>query len=284
MNLRDMLPADLDSVGPLLHDVFRRAALEHGAPPPWRDAAEARARAELYLGEGAVVAESGGAIAGCGFVRRRGEIATIGPLAAAVPGRGTGGKLLDELIARAEGWGVSAMRLFQDGWNPSAFALYAGRSFAALDSIVQVERPPLPPPRLDAARGLEVLPFAKTDLAEVVGLDHRLTGLERPADLAAIKLVARRRGALVGYLGLAEGGIFGPALALDVADLGALIARALKDEGGRVIARLSTAAPTAVLAALGLGFRVSSLGTLMVRGVIPPARPPQLYSIVPEIL
>ena len=59
MNLRDMLPADLDVVGPLLHDVFRRAALEHGAPPPWRDAAEARALAELYLGEGAVVAESG---------------------------------------------------------------------------------------------------------------------------------------------------------------------------------------------------------------------------------
>ena len=43
-------------------------------------------------------------------------------------------------------------RLFQDGWNPSAFALYAGRSFAALDSIVQLERPPLPPPRLDGAR------------------------------------------------------------------------------------------------------------------------------------
>jgi hypothetical protein len=283
VNVRDLEPRDLDAVGPLLHDVFRRAALDHGAPPPWQDAAEARALAERYLGEGAVVAESGGAIAGCGFVRRRGEIATVGPIAAAVPDRGTGGRVLDELIARAEGWGVSAMRLYQDGWNPASFALYAGRSFAAVDTLVQLERPASPPPRLDAGRGLEVTPFTLADLPEVVTLDHRLTGLERPEDLAGIRLVARRRGALAGFLGRA-GERLGPALALDVADLGALIANALREHDGRASARLSTAAPTAMRAAKGLGFRVTSRGTLMVRGLIPPARPPQLYGLVPEIL
>jgi L-amino acid N-acyltransferase YncA len=283
VNLRDLVPADLDAVGPLLHDVFRRAALEHGAPPPWRDAAEARALAELYLDGDAVVAESGGAIIGCGFARRRGEIATIGPIAAAVPGRGTGGKILDELIARAEHSGVAAMRLYQDGWNPGSFALYAGRSFAAVDTIAQLERPEGPPPRLDSSRGLDVQPFARGDLAEVVALDRRLTGLDRPADLEKLLFVARRRGAIAGYLG-ASGERLGPALALDVADLGALVARALKDRPGRAQARLSTAAPTAMLAALGLGFRVTSIGTLMVRGVLPPARPPQIYGSVPEIL
>ncbi len=100
-----------------------------------------------------------------------------------------------------------------------------------------------------------------------------------------MRLVARRRGAVVGYLGTGAGsGQLGPALALDVADLGALVARALAGVDGPARARLSTAAPTAMLAALGLGFRVVALGTLMVRGVSPPARPPQLYSIVPEIL
>jgi hypothetical protein len=277
---------DLAAVGALLHESFRTAALEHGAPPPWRDATEATALAELYLGEpeGAVVAEGGGAIAGCGFVRRRGEIATLGPIAAAVRGRGTGGKLLDELIATAEGWGVASMRLYQDGWNPASFAMYAGRSFAAVDTVAAVERAAGAPPRLDSSRGLEVAAMRTSDLEEVAALDRRLTGLERAADLAAlVRLVARRRGAIVGYGGVA-GNALGPVVALDVADLGALVARLLPEIPGAATGRLSTAAPTAMLAMLALGFRVTAVGTVMVRGVAPPARPPQLYGIRPEIL
>jgi len=218
------------------------------------------------------------------MVRRRGEIATIGPLAVAAPHRGTGGQILDELIARAEGQGVTAIRLHQDGWNADAFALCAGRSFAASDVVASLARPAGAPPRLDAARGLEVAAFRATDLPEIAALDARLTGLDRREDLQkSVRLVARRRGALVGFVGAAEGGQLGPALALDVADLGALIARALVEIPGRAVARLSTAAPTAMLAALGLGFRVTSVGTLMVRGLSAPARPPQLYSLSPEI-
>jgi hypothetical protein len=287
VKLRSLERRDLEMSGVVLYESFARAARERGYAPPWADVAEATKVAERCLAEdahGGVVADVDGAIAGVGFVRRRGEIATIGPLAAAAPRRGTGGQILDELVARAEGHGVAAIRLYQDGWNPDSFALYAGRSFAALDVIARIERPPGPPPRIDGARGLEVAPFRAADLPEVAALDARLSGLDRRGDLAGqVKLVARRRGALVGYLG-AAGDLLGPALALDVADLGALIARALGDLQGTAVARLSTAAPTAVLAALGLGFRVTALGTLMVRGLSPPARPPQLYSIVPEIL
>ena len=148
-----------------------------------------------------------------------------------------------------------------------------------------VERAPAAPPRLDGARGLEVSAFRTSDLPELLALDLRLTGLERRDDLASgTRLVARRRGQMVGFLGIA-GHMIGPALALDVADLGALIARALHELAeARVYARLSTAAPTAMLVALGLGFRVASIGNLMVRGLAPPARPPQLFGVVPEIL
>jgi hypothetical protein len=288
VNLRSLEPRELQAAGAVLHDAFRRAALDHGAPAAFRDPAESTALAKLYLDaepEGCVVAETGGALLGCGFVRRRGDIATIGPLAAAVPGRGAGGAMLDELIARAEGWGIASMRLFQDGWNPSSFALYAGRSFAAVDVVACLERAAGAPPRADASRGLEVAAPRANDLAEVAALDHRLTGLERTTDLAAaVRLVARRRGVVVGYLGSADGGRLGPAVALDVADLFALVARALQEADGVTVCRLSTAAPTAMLAALALGFRVASIGTLMVRGIVPSARPPQLYGLKPEIL
>jgi hypothetical protein len=285
-----MTAADLPTVGALLHEAFHRAALDHGAIPPWRAAAEAAALATRYLAgepEGAVVAESGGAIVGCGFVRRRGEIATIGPLAALPSGRGAGGTVLDELIARAEGWGAASMRLYQDAWNPASFALYAGRSFAPVDVIASLARPAGAPPRIDASRGLEVGAARPADLEELAKLDQRLTGLERATDLAAsVRLVARRRGAIVGYLG-AVGGRLGPAVALDVADLFALVARGLGDAelaAGPTVARLSTAAPTAMLAALALGFRVESIGTLLVRGLQPGARPPQKFALEPEIL
>jgi hypothetical protein len=289
MKLRTMEARDVEVAGVVLFEAYARAARARGAAPPWADAAEAgrvaaRQQGDAVDREGAVVADVDGAIAGVGFVRRRGEVATIGPLAVVAPGRGTGAQLLDELVARAEGQGAAALRLHQDGWNPESFALFAGRSFAPLDTIASLERPPGPPPRLDAARGLEVAAGRPADLAEVAAFDLRLTGLERPGDLAALpRLVARRRGAVVGYLA-AEGGLLGPGLALDVADLGALVARALAEVAGPARARLSTAAPTAMLAALALGFRVTSIGTLMVRGLSPPARPPQLYSLRPEIL
>jgi len=287
MKLRTLEPRDVEVAGILVHEAYARSARDHGRPPPWPDAAETTRLVRRYLDEdphGGVVADVDGAVAGVGFVRRRGEAATVGPLAVAAPRRGTGGQLLDELVARAEGQGAAALRLFVEGWNADAFALFSGRSFTPGDVVAALERPGGAAPRIDAARGLEVAPFRPGDLDELTALDTRLTGLERRQDLETlVRLVARRRGALVGYLGV-SGNRLGPALALDVADLGGLVARALADVQGAAAARLSTAPPTAMLAALGLGFQVSAVGMLMVRGVAPPARPPQLYSIVPEVL
>jgi GNAT superfamily N-acetyltransferase len=288
MVIRELAASEVEAAGGLLHEAYARAARERGFPPPWHapdEVAELAARYRASEPEGALAGEDGGALVAVGFARRRGEVATIGPLAAARPGAGAGSKLLDELIGRAEHWGCGAIRLYQDAWNPNAFALYAGRSFAVVDVVAHITRPAGAPPRIDAARGLEIVPVKPSDHAELAALDVRLTGLERRGDLeTSVKLVARRRGAIVGFLGAAEG-LLGPAVALDVSDLFALVARALVDlKDHHTSARLSTAAPTAMLAALALGFRVVEVGTMMSRGVAPAARPPQLYSIDPEVL
>ncbi len=283
-DIRPLRRGDVTAAGHMLHDAFGRVGRAHGYDAPWPapdDAAALCARSLEEEPEGALVAEDG-AIVGVGFVRRRGETATIGPLATSVWGQGIGGKLLDELIARAEGWGCQAVRLFQDAWNPVSFALYAGRSFAPVDVAAVLERSPgkVPP---GGSRGLEIVPFEPRDLAEVMALDHRLTGLERGDDLRALTtLVARRRGAVVAFLGR-RGDALGPAVALDASDLGAVLSRSL-DGTDTLVARLSTAAPVALPMARALGFRIRSLGTVMVRGPAPSARPPQLYSLAPEVL
>jgi ribosomal-protein-alanine N-acetyltransferase len=299
VDIRTIKPADNEAAGALLYRAFESAAGDHGFLPPWDDEAQARALLERHR-EGTssrmVVAEEGGALVGVGAVRLRGEVATIGPLATYIQGRGIGGALLDELLRRADEAGTLAQRLYVDAWNPPAFALYAGRGFGVIDTVAHVERAPAPGPALDSARGLEVRAFEPRDQDEVQRLDRRLTGHDRPADLAElVRLVARRRGDVVGYLGASEAGntiLLGPAVAVDASDLFTLITHVLAESGGQgwsaagrpLRARLSTTAPAACMAALGLGFRVRELGVIMSRGAPPPARPPQMYSMHPEIV
>jgi hypothetical protein len=284
---RVLKAGDAEAAGELLVQAFSRARGDHGALSPYgsvKDAAEAVAALCAAEPEGALGAWDDGRLLAVGFLRKRGDVATLGPLGVATPRQGHGGRLLDELIACAEGWSCGAIRVFQDAGNADSFALFAGRCFAPVDVVACLARPAGAPPRLDAARGLEISPLRPGDLPEIFTLDHRLTGLERRTDLEQrVRFVARRRGALAGFLGMDENRL-GPALALDVADLGALMVRALGECTLPAVARLSTAAPTALLAALGLGFRVVSVGAILSRGVAPPTRPPQLYSLSPEIL
>jgi GNAT superfamily N-acetyltransferase len=290
VEIRPIRKAEVDAAGALLAQACARAAAAANQPAPWREE-QAIALLGRYAAaepEGTLVADAGGALAGIGCVRVRGEVATLGPLAVAADGRGTGAALLDALIERAEAAGCHSTRLYLQGWNARGFALCTGRQFSPVDVVARIERAPGPPPRLDASRGLEVGPLRPADGDELVRLDGKLTGHDRRADLVATtRLVARRRGAVVGYLG-AAGAALGPAVATDIGDLFVLVGRALAElpagAAAPAHARLSTAAPAATLAALALGFRIGELGVVMSRGASPPTRPPQLYGIEPEIV
>lgn len=304
MDIRTLKPADMEAAAALLYRAFESSAGTHGFPAPWASEPQARGLLERYRESATgrvLVAEEGGAVVGVGAVRLRGEVATLGPIATYIQGRGIGGALVDELLRRADEAGALAQRLYVDAWNPAAYALYTGRGFGVVDTVVHIERAPAPGPALESARGLEVRAFEARDLDEVQRLDRKLTGHDRPEDLGAhVRLVARRRGDVVGYLGAAHPGdaedaiLLGPAVAVDASDLFTLITHALhagetgaqgwSAVGKRLRARLSTTAPAASMAALGLGFRIRELGVVLSRGAPPPARPPQLYSMDPEIV
>lgn len=303
MNVRRLRPEDLEHSTAVLCAAYAQAAEAHGYRPFFRDESSARqlleddARSEI--GE-VLVAEEGGVVIGVGAVRVRGEVASLGPIASFVSGRGIGSAILDALLARADASGALATRLCVDGWNASAFGLCAGRGFGVIDVVAHIERAPGAGPSLGSSRGLEVRPFDRNDLDELVRFDHKLTGQERARDLReSTRLVARRRGALVGYLGASSSHSstwLGPALTVDASDLVTLLCHALlaADAGApwaagstRLCARLSTSAtsaPAVSVAALGLGFRVRDVGVVMSRGAPPPTRSPQLYGLDPELL
>ncbi|MEM9490186.1 MAG: GNAT family N-acetyltransferase [Myxococcota bacterium] len=300
MKVRTLEPIELELAAGLLFQVGERAATQHGYSPPWPDERAAHNALVRYRAsdtDAVIVAEEGGAVIGVGAARLRGEVASIGPIATYMDGRGLGGAILDELLNRVDSAGAQASRLGIPAWNTSAYALCAGRGFAVVDMASHVERQPEPPPALDSARGLEVRPFERRDLDALVRFDARLTGHERGSDLAErVRLVARRRGEIVGYLGACDAEyatILGPAIAVDASDLVTLIATALTAAhsesedwiaGGKPQrAVLSTAALATSMAAMGIGFRVKQLDVVMSRGAPRPARPPQLYSALPEI-
>ena len=278
---RSLTSRDAAAAGALLHEAYTRAASTRGLLPPFGSPVDAAALVEERLREdregGVGALAEGGGLAAVGFVRRVGDWAQVGPIASASSGHGASGAVLDELCARAEGLGASSIRATYDAGDARAFSLFSSRSFAVVDTAARLLRGALPAPRVEGARGLEIAPPRPADLEAMVELDRRLTGLERGPELArVVTLCARRRGAVVGFLA-AKAGQLGPALALDVADLGVLMARALTEHAGPAVTLLSTAAPTAMLAAIGLGFRVVGVEIVAVRGLAPPARPPQLY-------
>ncbi|MCA1480973.1 GNAT family N-acetyltransferase, partial [Bradyrhizobium sp. NBAIM08] len=127
LSVRALAGADLADTGRLLHEAFARVTRAHGFTPPFASAEEGErlARAYLHLDpEGAVVAEDGSAIVGCGFVHLRGRVASIGPVAAApraVPG--VGNAVMQRLLTIARD--APSVRLFQDAFNARSFALYS---------------------------------------------------------------------------------------------------------------------------------------------------------------
>lgn len=291
MDVRSIRADELTTAGALLFQSFEQAAKQRGYGIPWRDeqdAADMLARYHESDPNGVVVAETGGAIVGVGCMRTRGEVSTVGPIAVIADGRGIGSAVLDQLLERADADGSAATRLYVDAWNPSSYALYTGKGFSVVDVVAHIEREPTDPPRIDTSRGLEVREAQPGDFEDILRLDQKITGYDRPRELERlVRLVARRRGNLVGYIGVAKtsfGYSLGPAVAADASDLFTLLGRTLADLDGSIRSRLSTSAPAASMAALGLGFRVRELGIVMSRGTPPPTRTPQLYCWDPELL
>jgi hypothetical protein len=267
--------ADRKAAETLLVRVAERHAQAMGGPPDVLNEGEAgtllgRPGTEL-LG-----AFEAGVLVGLATLRIEGESGNIEVLGSDEPGRGTGGALLDALTQRADSTGLGALRLRFPAGDARAFALAAGRGFAVTDVAARYIRPPLPPPRVDGARGLELAAMEVRDLPGLVELETRFLQLDRSVQLARLSgTIARRRGQIVGYLAQ-DGERLGPGLALDVSDLGVLLGRALAGTSGAAMVVLSTAVPSA-LAALGLGFRVFGQELVMHRGLAPPTRPPLAY-------
>ncbi len=307
MDVRALDPADIDDAATILREAFENVYRQRGHSPPFPSQESAAWLCRAYLDldpEGCLVAETTGTsrarwrrLEGVGFMRRRGDVASIGPLAAR-PGTepGVGRALMRRMTYLARG--TTSLRLFQDSFNPRSFGLYARLGFAVREVAPCLTAERLLPP---AAPPPQVRTLSTADLPAVERYDLARCGADRSCDL---RLLACSGSALVhagdgprtvdGTAGAGLNGyvffrslparvIIGPAVADSTDVLCALvdgIANVLR--GSPAVVRCSSAVPI-LQRCFERGFRVEHVGNLMVAGDYQPP-PAQLYALFPESL
>jgi hypothetical protein len=243
------------------------------------DASVGAAIADSYRSldpHGCLVATVGGRVVGSAFLHPRGSTAGAGPVTVdpGAQGAGVGHALVTEVCRLADRAGVRSLRLIQDAFNETAFALYARAGFVAREPLVRASfhsRPALP-------RLLRTRRAGSGDLPALVALEERLLGIRRGCDYEMLLRIgdvvvledektARIEGSLAR---VARGGVavLGPVIAASLEAIIGLLASATVDLPTRTDTRLLV--PTRHADLLGelfaAGLEVHSLCTYMVRG------------------
>ncbi|HSF76268.1 MAG TPA: GNAT family N-acetyltransferase [Microcoleus sp.] len=151
----------------------------------------------LFFG---IVAESEGAVVGCGFMDERNPIRGIGPVSVdrTFQGRGTGREIMKALLER--GQDARGIRLVQESFNMASLSLYASLGFEVKEPFVLMEgkfrsQPP---------HGFEVRPMASEDVGECAALCEKLCRCDRTSEIEDAlndfsPFVACKQGRIVAY-------------------------------------------------------------------------------------
>jgi len=292
VTIRAMTADDLSHAGRIIYRAFSRSFRRYGYTEPVADARGGAALAAAAFasdpGGGLLLTTDGGRPIGVGFYQRCADDAFIGPVAIDpdAQGRGHGRRLLREILTFTAD---RSCRLLQDSFNPVSFRLYARAGFAVRDVLsLLVTGPGGPYPVPFEARPLEapggvwsLRDVTPRDMPLVARLDREACGVDR-AELLE-RLAPRIRGVILdgpkkprGFACAFRGSgvwVVGPGWAEDGRTLAAIVVglaqRCVRER--EAVAVFAPASDTALVPPLlDVGFRVSHLVNLMVRGEFTP--------------
>ncbi|MEG4889831.1 GNAT family N-acetyltransferase [Microcoleus sp. F8-D3] len=147
-----------------------------------------------------IVAESSGAVVGCGFMDERNPIRGIGPVSVdrTFQGRGTGREIMKTLLER--GRDAAGIRLVQESFNMASLSLYASMGFEVKEPFVLMEGKFRSQPQ----HGFEVRQMTSEDVEECAALCEKLCGCDRTSEIEHAlndfsPFAACRQGQIVAY-------------------------------------------------------------------------------------
>src|SRR5215218_1236402 len=205
VSIRPVVADDAEACGRIIHDAFRGIAAAHAFPPDFPSAEAGTQLAATMIASSSafgVVAEGGdGRVVGSCFLAERDPIRAVGPITVdpAFQGGGVGRRLMEAVIARAEG--ARGVRLVQDAFNTRSVALYAALGFEVKEPLLLLRGAP----EAEGRPGSAVRPMAEGDLGACAALCASVHGVERANEVReALRLfapmVVERGGRMTGYL------------------------------------------------------------------------------------
>ena len=227
VQLRNAVPADIDAVGRIMFEAFRRFHESRGFP---LDLPTVEAATDLAASQIAdpctygVVAIAGGRIVGSNFLAEGDPIRAVGPISVDPDLQDTGvGRLLMQAVLKRSATAVG-VRLLQDAFNTKSMALYASLGFRAREPMALMTGRP----QSGLSPDLNVRPMMPADLAEADALARRVLGFARSIELRAAicrgtPVVLERGKRLVGYMTMPQMWLLNHAVAETEADLMDLI-------------------------------------------------------------
>ncbi|MEG4324925.1 GNAT family N-acetyltransferase [Microcoleus sp. herbarium5] len=201
--IRRAQPSDIDVCAGITYEAFKDISDRHKFPtdfPTLDFATEITGlliESPVFFG---IVAESEGAVVGCGFMDERNPIRGIGPVSVdrTFQGRGTGREIMKALLER--GQDAVGIRLVQESFNMASLSLYASLGFEVKEPFVLMEGKFRSQPQ----HGFEVRPLASEDVGECAALCKKLYRCDRTSDIEyALNFfspwVACKQGQIVAY-------------------------------------------------------------------------------------
>jgi GNAT superfamily N-acetyltransferase len=181
-----------------------------------------------------IVAESEGAVVGCGFMDERNPIRGIGPVSVdrTFQSKGTGRKIMKALLE--QGKKAPGIRLVQESFNLASLSLYISLGFEMKEPLVLMEGKFRSQPLSE----FEVRPLISEDVDECEALCNRVYGWDRTSEIEYAlnnlsPLVATKQGQIVAYTCAVSA--LGHSVAETEADMQALLLGAATYSPGEVV-------------------------------------------------
>ena len=288
-----MRASDVPQVSAAFRDAFNEIYTRRGYGPVVADKAVGLVIADTYRSldpDHCLVLERDGRVVGSGFLHVRGATAGVGPITVA-PGHqgcGAGHQLMQEICRHADEARVRSVRLIQDAFNETAFALYGAVGFVAREVFARASFP--------STRRPQRSPYCRragaADIDQIIEIEAELLGIRRRCDQELLlrvgeTFVGERRAGIRSYLARIVRGrvaVLGPAVAATLEEMLELIAHATQDLPTGTDTRLLVPARCQdLLAALSARRLVThSLCLYMVRGEYEPFRGYYVPTLFPE--
>lgn len=287
-----MRASDVPHVAAAFRDAFNEIYTRRGYGPVVADESVGMVIADTYRSldpDHCLVLERDGRVIGSGFLHVRGATAGVGPITVAPghQGSGAGHQLMREICRLADEIGVRSLRLIQDAFNETAFALYGVVGFVAREVFARASFPSARrSPRSSCRRA------SAADVDRILEVETELLGIRRRCDQELLLRVGETfvgdgRGEIRSYLARIVRGrvaVLGPAVAETLEEMLELIGHATQDLPTGTDTRLLVPARCHdLLAALSEQRLVThSLCLYMVRGEYEPFRGYYVPTLFPE--